>query len=287
MNNLIVTRQLDPVLLDILRKVDTVMVALQVDYYIVGALARDVVLWHVYGINTGRATRDVDIGIAIDNWAMLASIKTILLQTGAFVDQAKVAHRLYYPMPESALRVPLDLLPFGAVASHEGIIEWPPDGAVVMNVSGFADGWAAHCQVGVSNDLQLPVASLPGLAILKLFAWCARHLHSNKDASDLLLLLRHYCDAGNMDRLYEREVLLLEACGFDPVKAGAMLLGKDARALCNAATVNALLHILTEVNLRQRLQDHLNRAASWVDDCDGVAVGDGFLMAFCGGFGVA
>lgn len=44
MTNLTVTRQLDPVLLDILRKVNAVMLALQVDYYLLGALARDVVL---------------------------------------------------------------------------------------------------------------------------------------------------------------------------------------------------------------------------------------------------
>jgi predicted nucleotidyltransferase len=43
------------------------------------------------------------------------------------------------------------------------------------------------------------------------------------------MLLRHYADAGNQDRLYGEEGEALAAHAFDFELAGAWLLGKDAR----------------------------------------------------------
>ena len=46
-------------------------------------------------------------------------------------------------------------------------------------------------------------------------------------------LLTAYADAGNTDRLYENEMDLLEAVGFDMQVAGAELLGHDVAHLCS------------------------------------------------------
>ena len=44
-----------------MREVDTVAKDLRLPYFLVGAMARDVLLGHVFGLNPGRATRDVDV----------------------------------------------------------------------------------------------------------------------------------------------------------------------------------------------------------------------------------
>jgi predicted nucleotidyltransferase len=282
---LTLVRPLDPLLLDILRRIDVATRALGIDYFIVGALARDLILLHVYGKDTGRATRDVDIGIAINDWQKLAQLRANLVESGHFVAQAKVAHRLYYLSPASGLGIPLDLLPFGALEGANATIAWPPDWAIVMNESGFSQAYATRLSLQAANGLRLPVAALPALAVLKLLAWQDRHLQSAKDASDFLLILRLYHDAGNLDRLYEIEPALLQACAFDPEQAGAMLLGKDALVICNHTTADVVRSILADGVLRQRLQDQMNRAMAMgcgAGTLDAVR----FLDAFAVGFGM-
>lgn len=49
-----------------------------------------------------------------------------------------------------------------------------------------------------------------------------------KDATDLLLILKTYLDAGNQERLYKEAPHLLEDGNFDYEQAGAWFLGRDA-----------------------------------------------------------
>jgi len=55
-----------------------------------------------------------------------------------------------------------------------------------------------------------------------------------------LKILADYADAGNEDRLFEDELPLLEAAGFDVPIAGAHLLGKDARRIASQETVASI-----------------------------------------------
>jgi predicted nucleotidyltransferase len=61
-------RRLDPITLEILRRVDAVARDLAVDYFVVGAMARDILLTGVFGLSAGRATRDVDLAVAMPGW---------------------------------------------------------------------------------------------------------------------------------------------------------------------------------------------------------------------------
>lgn len=115
-------RPVDSLLLDMLRRADNAARELGIDYFVGGALARDLILQHVFGKNTGRATRDVDLGICIDNWGRLDALRAHLIQGGNFVAQANIAHRLIYRPPEYTFGIPLDLLPFGGIERPDGTI---------------------------------------------------------------------------------------------------------------------------------------------------------------------
>jgi predicted nucleotidyltransferase len=90
-----------------------------------------------------------------------------------------------------------------------------------MNVAGFEEALASSVSMEMEENLTVRVASLPGLTLLKLVAWAHRGRETNKDAADLHRLLTSYADAGNTDRLYDHEMDLLEALGFDMELAGA------------------------------------------------------------------
>jgi predicted nucleotidyltransferase len=120
----------------------------------------------------------------------------------------------------------IDIIPFGKLETAERTIAWPPDADVVMNVAAFSDVFEKSLRVQVRPDLIIPVASLPGFIVLKLFAWLDRH--EGRDVQDIRRLIETYTDAGNVNRLYEEEADELERVGFDTTLAGAFLLGKDA-----------------------------------------------------------
>lgn len=277
-------RPVDSLLLYMLRRADAATRELGIDYFVGGALARDLILQHVFGKNTGRATRDVDLGICIDDWGRLDALRTHLIQSGSFVSKTGMAHRLIYRPPEHTFGIPLDLLPFGRIERPDGTIAWPPGMDIVLNVAGFAEARTSALMVQIAADLVVPVASLPSLAVLKLIAWHDRHRETPKDATDFLLIARHYADAGNLDRLYETESPLLQVADFDPELAGAMLLGKDAARVCSPSIAKTVTGILADGPYR-RLIDQLLRTTQLAGDDAATARVEKFVDAFFYGFG--
>lgn len=253
-------KPVNPVLLEILSAVQQVTGELGCDYLLVGATARDMLMTHVFGLDTRRATYDVDFAIALDHWERFNVLKAALVATGSFAPAANKVHLLHYKPAEYGKAFPLDLIPFGGVEQEAHRISWPPDMNVVMSVMGYAEALASALDVEAGNGLVIRVVSIPALAALKLLAWDDRGLQDNKDAQDLLFLLQHYHEAGNGDRMYEEAFELLEAAGFDMPLAGASLLGHDTRVILHDDSLRAMLEILTDPRKRDRLLVHMTRS---------------------------
>lgn len=195
-------------------------------FMLVGAMARDLLLSFAHGIPSRRATEDLDFAFAVDDWGAFGDLRAALIAGGAFADVAGVAHRLLF----DGRRV--DLIPFGGLENADGTIDWPPPQDTRMVVLGFREAIGAAVEARLPGDITVAVASLPALALLKLFAWGdRRYVQRGKDAGDLWLLLCTYLDAGNRERLYVEASHLLELQDYDDDLAGAWLLGADARRL--------------------------------------------------------
>ena len=218
---------------------------------LVGAMARDLLLFHVHGgPEPSRRTRDIDFAVTVDSWEAFETVRNALLTQGNF-SPSKVQHRLLY----SSLTVPVvevDVIPFGGLASPEEMIIWPPELDTAMNVAGFEEALSASVWISVAEALTVPVVSLPGLTVLKLFAWSDRRWDG--DATDIRQVIRFYADAGNEDRLYDSP--LAEEFGFDLELGGAKLLGADVVTLCRPATLQKLQHIFTSDNI-EKFVDHM------------------------------
>lgn len=194
-------------------------------FVLVGAAARDLVLVHVHGIDIQRATEDTDLALAVPDWDTFLRVREALIASKAFKADGP-AHRLWFGDQR------LDVIAFGGVERADRSIVWPSEGAEVMDVSGFSEALATAVSVRLPGGLAFNVASLPALALLKVWAWKDRkYTTPGKDAADLWMLLRHYAEAGNEDRLYGSEAEVLTTFGFDLEEAGAWLLGKDARGV--------------------------------------------------------
>lgn len=218
-----------------------------------GATARDLILVNLHDLRPGRATVDIDFGIAVESWEQFAILKARLVGTGEFVASSlRALQRMIYTDRTTGSSTPVDLIPFGGVASA-GTIAWPPNRDVVMNVAGFEEVLKSSVSIEIEKGLTVRVASTPGLTLLKLTAWADRGRETNKDAADLYRLLSTYADAGNTDRLYDRELDLLEAVGFDMDLAGAELLGRDVANIASPLVMDQIRSVLASELNRERL----------------------------------
>ncbi|NQZ54390.1 MAG: nucleotidyl transferase AbiEii/AbiGii toxin family protein [Piscirickettsiaceae bacterium] len=201
--------------------------ALDINYLVVGAMARDLVLVHGFGANIERGTRDVDFGINIANWDEFDALTERLLAADYNADKNR-AHRLYYT-GGSDHEWEIDIVPFGEIADADSNIYWPPKQQSVMNVRGFSEAFANALQVQISEDpkIVIPVASPVGICLLKLIAWLDRETDlRSKDASDFIYLVETYSKIPEVfDALYDEGYM--EYQEWDETKACAMKLGND------------------------------------------------------------
>lgn len=93
-------------LIEVLEEVDKATGMLDISFFIVGATARDLVLEYGFGLNPGRATADVDIGVRVSSWDDYNQLKKELSAGDKFRaigNKCRMVHEN---------RIPIDLLPF-------------------------------------------------------------------------------------------------------------------------------------------------------------------------------
>lgn len=137
--------------------------------FMVGATARIILLEHVIGLDSGRATRDIDFAFAVADWEQFQGLKRYLTTSAPCRELASVAQRLIFKPTDSRHDFIVDLIPFGGLERADNHIAWPPDMSVLMNVAGYRDAHAAAVPVEVAPGLVIPIASIPGIA--KVFVW--------------------------------------------------------------------------------------------------------------------
>ena len=57
--------KIDSLILEILETIEKVSRSLSMDFFVVGATARDIILECAYGISNLRATQDIDFGVRV------------------------------------------------------------------------------------------------------------------------------------------------------------------------------------------------------------------------------
>lgn len=231
---------------EVAREVQKATNASGVELLLVGAQAKVVLLENIHGLNPGRATADIDFAFAVESWDQFQQIKQSLVATDKFKEQPNVKQRLLYKSDLVPHEFIVDIIPFGAVQDAENKIAWPPEMDIVMSVSGYQEAHESALLVELDADLAIKVISLAGLAILKIFAWSERGTTTeNKDALDLLTLLRTFHEAGNADRIYEVPAPeVLESMAYNPELMGAWLLGFDVAAIADESTIETIVELI-------------------------------------------
>ena len=191
----------------------------EISFVIVGANARLLIFDLKYNLQSTRTTKDWDIAIQVD-WQAFEKLKTALTggRTRAFIKKISNEHRVQH-----VNGVLFDIIPFGEVETQNGIIVWPKT-EHQMNVLGFSDVFQHAEQFLIDDNLAVPVATAPGLAVLKIFAYNDRK--RDDDLRDLYFILDNYDKAGNEERIFNELGDLLSTGELDYESAKAFLLSK-------------------------------------------------------------
>lgn len=203
-----------PEQVDALRELGDVCEALAIDIVVIGATAL-----RVWIPDAQRLTEDVDVAVALD-------LDAFGLLTGRLTDLGWHPDSRWEPRWHSRGHARVDLLPVGLRARKDEQIRWPR-AETVMRVVGY-DGvfrQAVFCELAAG--LEMRVAPLHVLALLKLVAYLDAPALREKDLGDLRLILYKYEESG--DRRFSDDVL---DAGIQYDEAGALLLGHDLRTVC-------------------------------------------------------
>ncbi len=249
------SEKIDNFILEILETMEKVSQSLSMDFFVVGATARDIILECAYGISTMRATQDIDFGVRVSNWKQFEKFKEGLIKTGKF-NSTKEVQRLSYKGD-----FPVDIIPFGKIAAPKESFTWPPEHEIEMNILGFNESYEHSMLVRLKAEplVEVHFVSLAGLAIMKIIAWYDKYPLRKSDAKDLSLLIRNYLAAGNENRVYSQESDLI-VDDFDYEGASARLLGRDIAAISHRKTLEVIIGILnseTGNQSRYRLIEHM------------------------------
>lgn len=146
--------------------IEPVLNRLHIDFYVVGAVARDIWLTYEGTGPSRRMTRDVDLAISLADEAAYEHLLTALVATGRFSTNRSSAFALTHT-PTSTV---VDLLPFGSLAGPDGTVRVSGAGLETISTVGFAEMAAAAVVMRVAGGNRVwRIVSLPALLLLKLY----------------------------------------------------------------------------------------------------------------------
>jgi predicted nucleotidyltransferase len=87
--------KIDRLLVDLFENIAKAAENISAPFFVVGATARDIILKYGYGIETIRATNDIDIGVEVSDWDQYNNLRKGLVATGKFETSNKL-QRLKY-----------------------------------------------------------------------------------------------------------------------------------------------------------------------------------------------
>ena len=157
-----------------------------IDFYLVGATARDVWMKGIHDLPPKRATSDIDFGIMIKDSFVFDDLKSYLIEEEGFIPSKNNEFVLIWKDKSQ-----VDLIPFGDLES-EGIVTVKGNGFTSMNVEGFKEVYEQASEEIITEDQRFKVCTLPGIVILKLIAWDDRPEVRRDDIDDIAEIIINY-----------------------------------------------------------------------------------------------
>lgn len=167
-----------------------------IDFYLVGAVARDVWMSAINNIDPRRTTGDIDFAVLINNKGTYEALKEYLIQNEGFHPYKGNSFVLIWKD-----KTEVDLLPFGAIEDEDGIVSMNGVGLTNISLQGFTDVYEEGLpQLELGETHQFKFCTLPGIVLLKMIAWDDRPEKRRDDIKDISDILNHFFN------MYDNEI---------------------------------------------------------------------------------
>lgn len=211
---------------------------------LIGAAARDLVVHAQQQRGPVRATKDIDIAIAVDGAQKFSALARALGSPNSGT------HRF------TVLGIEVDIVPFGGVERGREV-HFPDDH--VLDVTGIAEALLTSVWVRMPQGTEIRAADAPAQSALKILAWRDRRHTNAKDATDLRTILDAMSEDPFDDAVWN-DTEALDATGYDIFAAAAYRTGRLAAWPFAPAEGRAVVDVLDDPQLRSELVRHMSRA---------------------------
>lgn len=220
-----------------------------IDYYVIGALARDI--WYSRGGKSFRQTRDVDFAVLVGSQRDYESVRNFLKNSKGFVDTRSNAFVML-----TATGIQIDILPFGEIEIDEGVSLAGP-GINSIKVNGFKEVYeAGTVDMQLETGHHFKTATLPSIVLLKLIAFDDRPEHRGKDPGDIADIISNYFEL-QAEFIYSEHLDLFSG-NYEELalaQVSAIIIGREIKKIASA-----------NKNLMKRLNRILEKHISAMED---------------------
>lgn len=245
-----------PVAEEVLAELASICNELDLDFLVVGAAARDLAIHALQRTTPIRATKDIDIAVAIRESREFGRLATRLPPKGTS------------PHKFDVLGVEVGVVPFGDIEKNRGVCF--SDGHR-LDVTGVQEAYATSVLVRMPQGTELRVASASAQTALKVLAWRDRHHANPKDGLDLHVILSALSEDPFVDEVWEDHAAL-DASDDDIIVAASYHYARRAAEAFYPSDGQAVLDVLNDASLTPVLLRHM-RSGLAPDLLDGYARG--------------
>ncbi len=186
---------LDPRTIQMLHELEVVFRKLEVEFYIVGAFARDLQFLAKNPETFARKTDDIDLAVHISHLDKYDELMEALLATGSFTRDKNEIIKLYY-----RLGMEVDIIPFGEIENGHREVRLTKPRVFTLQMPGFTEAFP-FIETVKFDTLVLHTCPVEGLVMLKLISWDDKP-HRTHDLDDIDKIINAYFD-WNADNVYE------------------------------------------------------------------------------------
>lgn len=185
-NPILLNKITDDVVIEILNTLIPTLQELGINYFVVGAFARDAeLLAKGHTDEPKRKTNDLDLAVMMANEEAFEHLKIKIGNIDGFELHSTEPIKLIYQQ-----RYEVDLLPFGEIENEKGQVELKAHRSFLLDMPGFKEVFPNINTIPTNQGYDLNVCSLPGVVLLKIIAWDDRK-HRTKDITDIEYIISH------------------------------------------------------------------------------------------------
>ena len=178
--------RLQPEVAEMLTALQRGLTKFKIDFYLIGAVARDVWMNGINNIAPKRTTGDIDFAVFISKIGVYENLIEYLIENESFQPYKGNAYVLIW---NNSIEV--DLLPFGAIEDENAKLSGL--GLANINFQGFTEVYEIGLPtIDLEGKNQFKFCTLPGIVLLKLIAWDDRPEARRDDIKDICDILNHF-----------------------------------------------------------------------------------------------